>query len=230
MLPSKNKPKISGYVLAGGESSRMQPANGARVDKALIGFNGETLLERALRKVQVVCGNAAILGGPKERCELLRGYGRTVADRITRSGPMGGVLASLEDASEEWVLVVPVDLPLLPVSALEELIEAATDNGKPSVAVMSAQEQYQPLPVVLHRSAARILAEALEHGERKLMPVLRDAAETLCPLGVCVVPVGELTDEITGGIWFTNVNTPDDLRAAEELAMVANEFARGASE
>jgi molybdopterin-guanine dinucleotide biosynthesis protein A len=223
-------PRVSGYVLAGGESSRMQPEDGARVDKALLPFGGETLLERALRKVEAVCGNAAILGGPSERCERLKAFGRTVVDRMQEAGPMGGVLAALEDANEEWVLVMPVDLPLLPASALEELVAAATDNCKPSVAVMSAQEHYQPLPVVLHRSAAAILAEALERGERKLMPVLRAAAETLCPLGIWVVPVGELTDESTGGIWFTNVNTPDDLRAAEVVAIASNDFARGASE
>ena len=216
-------PRISGYVLAGGESSRMQRDGAARVDKALLRFGGETLLERALGVVRDVCGNASILCGPAERCEVLRPYGRTVPDRVMRCGPMGGVVAALEDAEEDWLLVMPVDLPLLSASALRALVDTAMSNGEPKVACFDGVDHRQPLPVVLHRSATPVLREALESGERRLMPVLRRAAEVLSPLGMRLVPVESLT-------WLANVNTPEELRAAEEIAMASNDLTRRASE
>jgi molybdopterin-guanine dinucleotide biosynthesis protein A len=216
-------PRISGYVLAGGESSRMQQDGAARVDKALLRFDGATLLERALGAVRDVCGDAAILCGPTERCEVLRAYGRTVPDRVTQCGPMGGVAAALEDAEGDWLLVMPVDLPLLPASALRALVDLAMQSGEPKVTCFDGVDHRQPLPVVLHRSAAPVLAEALEHGERRLMPVLQRAAEVLSPLGMRLVPVESLT-------WLTNVNTPEELRAAEEMAMASNDLTRRASE
>jgi molybdopterin-guanine dinucleotide biosynthesis protein A len=208
----------------------MQRMDEPRVDKALLRFNGETLLERALRVVMEVCGNAAILGGPADRCERLAAYGRVVPDSIVACGPLAGLSAALHDAGEEWLLLVPVDVPLLPASALRQLVEAATENGKPCVACFDGVDHRQPLPVALHRSARRVVDAALDRGERRLMPVLRETAAELSPLGMTVVPVDELFDEMDASVMFTNVNTPEDLRAAEELAMLSNDFARRASE
>ncbi len=223
-------PRISGYVLAGGESSRMQRDGTARVDKALLDFGDETLLERALWLVTQVCGNASILCGPAERCARLGSYGRTVPDAVESCGPLGGLAAALSDAGEEWLLLMPVDLPLLPVLALKELVVAVTDSGKPGVACFDSLDHRQPLPVVLHRSATPVVIGALERGERRLMPVLQRAAAELCPLGMAVVPLRELTTELDAAMWLTNVNTPEELRAAEEMAMASNDLTRRASE
>lgn len=217
-------PPVSGYVLAGGLSSRMG------TDKSLLRLDGVTLLEIALRKVREVCGDAAILCGSTERSVQLAAYGRCVVDRVEASGPLGGLDAALHDAQQEWLLIVPVDVPLLPASALRELMEQATENGKPNVACFDGPERRQPLPVVLHRSTRQVFAVALSEGKHRLMPILRDAADAVCPLGMCVLPTVEITDELTATAWFTNVNTPDDLRSAGELLRAGNDFLPRASE
>lgn len=218
------KPNVSGYVLAGGQSSRMGR------DKTLLRVGGYTLLQIALHKLEQVCSDVSILCGSELHGEQLAPYGRVVVDRIPDSGPLSGLDAALHNAREEWLLIVPVDVPLLPASALQGLVNQAADNGKPNVACFDAPGKRQPLPVVLHRSTREVVAQALQQGRRTLLPVLRDAADAVCPLGMCVLPAEEITDELTASIWFTNVNTPDDFEAAKELLRAENAFPQRASE
>ncbi|MEZ2346924.1 molybdenum cofactor guanylyltransferase [Terriglobus sp. RCC_193] len=218
------KSNVSGYVLSGGQSSRMGR------DKSLLRVNDYTLLEITLRKLEQVCSDVSILCGSEAHGEYLAPYGRVVVDRIADSGPLSGLDAALHDAREEWLLIAPVDVPLLPAFAMQELVDQATGNGKPNVACFDGPGKRQPLPVVLHRSTRQVMAQALHQGRRTLLPVLRDAADAICPLGMYVLPAEEITDEITASIWFTNVNTPDDFQSAKELLRAENTFPQRASE
>ncbi len=220
--------EVSGYVLAGGESSRMQQAGLPR-HKALLTLDGVTLLERALRKVRKVCGKAAILCGPPERCEDFPSLDRRVPDGVPGRGPLGGIEAALRDASSDWVLIVPVDLPLLPAMALRQLVEEGTGIG-PEVACFESVNRLQPLPVIVHRAAHPVIVNALARREAKLITVLQRAAQQLSSPGLCVVPAEAFASELDASIWFTNVNTPDDFRAAGELLAAQNGLLPGASD
>ena len=204
-------PRVSGYVLAGGESSRMQVLGTAAVDKALLSFHGQTLLELALGKVRAVCGDAAILGGPAERCARLSRYGRVVRDRIEQAGPLAALQAALLDSDNDWVFLVPVDLPLLPQIALRELLDMPVYYEQPTVVCYEAEGREQPLPVLIHRSAMGEVERALENGERKLMPVLRRFAKESGG------PYFLQLQRLRNHDWFMNVNTPEELRAAEAV-------------
>lgn len=175
---------ISGYVLAGGLSSRMG------TDKALLRLGGRTLLEIALAKVRAVCGEAAILCGSAERAAMLGIYGRCVVDRLPECGPLGGVDAALRDAASPRVLIMPVDVPLLPADMLERL--ASTDT----VACFEVDGFVQPLPVALSTAFVADVERALSSGERKLVPLFRQLG--LRPIA------------IENGEAFANVNTPVD--------------------
>ncbi len=212
--------EVSGYVLAGGESSRMQ-GTGLPRHKALLVLDGETLLERALRTLRSVCVDASILCGPPERRSDFRDFGRTIEDGSPGRGPLGGLEAALRDATSEWVLLLPVDLPLLPSAALACLIEEGTEIG-PGVACFEAAYRLQPLPVLLHRAAYSSVAASLARREQKLLSVLQRAAQEMSSMGLCVVPAEAFAPELDASIWFTNVNTPDDFRAAGELLAAQN--------
>lgn len=175
---------ISGYVLAGGLSSRMG------TDKALLRLDGRTLLEIALEKVRAVCGEATILCGPTGRAAALQGYGRCLADRLPACGPLSGVDAALRDAASPRVLIMPVDVPLLPADMLERLASAD------SFACFEVDGFVQPLPVALSTAFIGDVERALDSGERKLVPLFRQLG--LRPIA------------IENGEAFTNVNTPDD--------------------
>ncbi len=211
---------VSGYVLAGGESSRMQ-GRGLPRHKALLTLAGETLLERALDSLRSVCVDVSILCGPAERAADFSLFGRTVADRLPGRGPLGGLEAALSDSRCEWVLLLPVDLPLLPSGAIAGLIEEGAELG-PGVACFAGVDRLQPLPVLMHRAAHRSVAASLARREQKLVGVLQRAAQEMCSMGLCVVPVEAFAPELDAAIWFTNVNTPDDFRAAGDLLAAQN--------
>lgn len=96
---------VSALILAGGRSTRMGR------DKITIRLGGETLLERALRRIQSYCSEVLILAGQRD----LKGFSaegvRVVPDIYPGRGPLGGVHAGLKAASHPACFVVACDLP-----------------------------------------------------------------------------------------------------------------------
>jgi molybdopterin-guanine dinucleotide biosynthesis protein A len=228
---------IRAYVLAGGESSRMQREPGSHdIDKALLRMGDETLLERALRVVhQAIPGSdPAILCGTPERCDRLKIYGRTVPDVTCGCGPVGALDAALQDAAgAEYVLLHPIDLPLLPSSLLIRFIATAIASGA-AVAHMVTEGFAQPLPLLIRGDAREVVRTALRDGALKLQPVLHAVANNPCTLvpdgrSICTFEVSSLVSPVMAERAFVNVNTPDDLELARDLAGVPTEMARGAS-
>jgi molybdopterin-guanine dinucleotide biosynthesis protein A len=125
-------PSLTGYVLAGGESRRMGR------DKALLPWGGATLLGHALSRLREVCGAVAILGGSEER--YADQGAPVVRDAMRDAGPLAALLAALEHARTEVVLLLAVDLPFVPPALLAFLAEAAADADVVAPVVEGRQE------------------------------------------------------------------------------------------
>lgn len=132
-------PNLTGILLVGGASTRF----GSR--KELAEYEGETLADRAWRLLGDACG---------ERLAVGRGG---LADPGT--GPVAAIAAGLRAASNEIVVAVPVDMPLLTAAALHALADACRD---------AATAQAGPLPCAV----SRLMLPAFETGERRLRTVL----------------------------------------------------------
>ena len=189
-----------GLVLAGGRGTRM-----GGVDKALIELCGETLIQRALRRLGPQVETLAIAsGGDPER------FGVTscvLPDAVPGfAGPLAGVLAGLDHAADlglARVATVAVDTPFFPCDLVARLAAAEAP-----VAVAAAQEDGRlrwhgtcALWTVALRAPLRA---ALRDGER----TVRRAAERLGAVPV-VFPAACV---------FFNVNTPEDLSQARDRA------------
>lgn len=181
-----------GFVVAGGKSSRMGR------DKALLNLDGETLIARALRKLRYVCAEAAIAGGGAD----LAGFGRVIPDEMPGCGPLGGIVAALEQSAYEWNLFLAVDMPFVPESALRALLAAA--GGSEMILLAQADGYIQPLCGVYSRRALPVLRAELEAGRLKL----KDAA--VATGGCRYVQMGKVG-------WFRNLNTPEEFRAASSM-------------
>jgi molybdenum cofactor guanylyltransferase len=72
---------ISGYVLAGGRSSRMG------TDKSLLPLAGKSLIQHAVAKLLRVCADVHILGSNP----ALAAYAPLVPDIHPNCGPIGGI-------------------------------------------------------------------------------------------------------------------------------------------
>lgn len=196
---------VSGYVLAGGRSSRMGQ------DKALLPMDGRTLLQHAVALGAEVCGSAVILSGPEgddERNAILSRSGRLVPDRIPHCGPLSGVHAALCDSASEWSLILPVDAPFLPAALLRRWIEAC---AKPEydASWMRCGEQRHPLPLLVRRSLRAALEEQLHAG----MWSVREAVEAALPVqNVRRLAIFRVEPTVEAERWFANLNTLKDLQ------------------
>lgn len=188
--------KAAGFVLAGGRSSRMGR------DKALLELGGVMLVERSLVKLRAVCDEVAIAGGAAE----LQRFARVVTDAAPGAGPLGGMVAALEQSLHEWNLFVPVDAPFVPEECLRALIEAAREGAADAV-VARAGGRLQPLCCVLSRKMLPGLRRELMEGRWRVAPALEAAG---------VVSVMDFAD----AHWFANLNTPGEY--AEAVGGVVN--------
>jgi len=165
-------------------------------DKALLELNGETLIELALRKLTAVCADVAIAGGTDE----LERFGHVIADGTAGCGPLGGIVAALEQTGQEWNLFLAVDMPFVPVKALRTLVAAA--GGEEMVVLAQANGYAQPLCGIYSRRVLPVFREELNAGRLKV----KDAVGATG--AVSYVEFAELA-------WFRNLNTPEDFRAAQ---------------
>jgi molybdopterin-guanine dinucleotide biosynthesis protein A len=114
-------PRPVGVVLAGGASRRMGR------DKALLEIGGETLVARAARRLEEVCGDVLIADGGRS----IGGIGpASIADGPGR-GPAAGLLGAASARPGRPLLVLAVDLPWVPVPLLEELARSEADLAIP---------------------------------------------------------------------------------------------------
>src|ERR1700685_2579242 len=120
---------IAGFILAGGESSRMG------VDKGLLEIAGVPMIARAARLVESVVGSPVVVVGTPEKYREL-GL-RAVADDWPGCGPLGGIATALHASDAEWNLIVACDLPYLTREWLEYLLQRARDSAEAAVVPMN---------------------------------------------------------------------------------------------
>src|SRR5262249_25641002 len=108
--------QITGFVLAGGKSSRMGR------DKAVLNWHGVTLLDHMVRLLQAVVNPVHVVG---------RG---SLPDRRPGLGPLSGIATGIESSLTDANLFVAVDLPLLTKDFLQYLRTRTENSSHPLVA------------------------------------------------------------------------------------------------
>ncbi len=231
---------ISGFVLAGGRSSRMGR------DKAWLELAGKPLVEHAVTKLRRICAQVAVLSS---RGELER-FAPVVGDRHPGCGPMGGLEAALSHASHDWSLVLPVDVPFVPTVLLYHWAQSTLRHARrfgTRVALYRVDGVPQPTLLMLHREVAPYLTVALAQGRFKLFPELVAATQDLAvkrgqdPVHVLQQWPWSEGSRVTAGpgeppgpawtattpeqeagtaLYFANLNTPEDFAEAEQHARV----------
>jgi molybdopterin-guanine dinucleotide biosynthesis protein A len=209
---------VTGYVLAGGRSSRMGQ------DKALLELCGRPLVERAIEKLQRVADRVCIVGS---RPELGR-YAEVVPDIREGCGPLAGAEAAVTDARTNWSLLMAVDMPFVPSGLLRWMIEGVLARVNVRIAMFSTDGLPQPTMTLLHKDIAPAIGEALGREERRLFPVLREVASDLAGRRELATEdllwMPDIEESIRGYVspkqwqerehWFANLNTQEDFAAA----------------
>lgn len=199
--------KIAAVILAGGLSSRMGGG-----DKCLLSLGQKTLLEVVIERLRPQVGEIVLnANGDASRFDH---YGlEIVADGIEGyAGPLAGVLAGLDWAAERGathIVSVAADTPFFPLNLVTHLQLGAA--GAPIALAASLdpkrgqvrQPTFGLWPVALRHE----LRAALQDGLRKVVIWTDKHGGTEV-----------LFDHAQGADPFFNVNTPEDLARAREIA------------
>jgi len=194
MVPGR---QIEGFILAGGESSRMGR------EKALLEIDGEPLIVRTTRLVESVAGRATVVG----ESAAIRALGLPMlADDWPGAGPLGAIATALRVAKAPWSLVVACDLPYLTKAWLEYLIARAVASKADAVLAMNARGA-EPLSALYHKRAEPAIRAALDRGTRKV-------TDGLANLRVELIEPAEWKRFDSEGYLFKNMNSPQDYEEA----------------
>jgi molybdopterin-guanine dinucleotide biosynthesis protein A len=207
LMPSP-RTAILGLILAGGLGRRM-----GGVQKPFARFGAVTLLEAVISRARGQCDALAINlheATPEAR-EAFAPFGLPLlADALPgHAGPLAGVLAGLDHAAEHGlshVLSLPCDVPFLPRDLAARLAAVALERGGGLVCAASGGRAHHVValwPTRLRDDLRRALT-----------------LEGLRKVGQFQQRVDVATVEWLFGARdpFFNINTPDDLLRARELA------------
>lgn len=179
-------------------------------DKGLVLFLGQPLVERLRdrflklnKKILIICNDFsdyAFLGLPLQR------------DILPDRGALGGLLTALTIAETPYVGLIAVDMPFASPPLLSYLLDQIQSSGADAI-LPSTPNGLEPLHGVYKRGTClEFVREAIKEDQWRMTAWHQRArVEVLDP---------QKTREITGTEHtFFNVNTPDDLAAAEKLAL-----------
>ncbi|MBW3659082.1 MAG: NTP transferase domain-containing protein [Actinobacteria bacterium] len=184
---------LTGLVLAGGASRRMGR------DKATLVFEGERLVDRAVRVLLAICGEVLVASGDGRRLDLPVPQ---VADHVPDAGPLAGLVAGLTVAAHPVVAVVAVDAPFADPGVL---LRCVARLGDAPACLPEVDGVPQPLHAAWATAAVADARDALERGERSPQ---RLAAS----LGARVLGEPEWRDVArAGGRFAGSWNRPEDV-------------------
>jgi len=147
---------LSAVILAGGQ--------GTRVDyhqKALLSYQGQTLLESILQRLTRQCSSVWVnVNADHEQYKI---YHEALYSDGYKGflGPLAGMHAAWHWLDSDWIVFVPCDNPNLPEDLAMRLIKAYQQKPAPLVAVFDGK-RIQPLYLLMHRCMEKSLEKAIE--------------------------------------------------------------------
>lgn len=203
------KEAIAGVLLAGGLSRRMGGG-----DKALLRLAGRPLIAYAADCLRdEVCALALNANGDPARFAPL-GLPVIADETPDFPGPLAGILAALRWAERtrpavHAVVSVPADSPFIPRDLVQRLAAAhAAAPDRPAVAQSRGRRHH--VTALWPLAVAPRIAAALARGHRRVEAMVDS-------LDAIAVPFPDVTVGSQAIDPFLNINTPEDLAAAERL-------------
>ena len=178
---------LSGFVLAGGKSSRMGR------DKALLKWREGTLLDHMVDLLRTVANPVTVVGRD------------SLPDRVPGLGPLSGIATGLEASFTDVNLFVAVDLPFLTHDFLKYLRSRIEGSSRPLI-ICKIGSAF-PLCVGVWRPMLPEIKRRLTSRERSIRALVEGG-------GSEIISEAELMDLGFNTSIFRNINTEEDYRSA----------------
>ncbi len=192
----KEDTAVTGFILAGGQSSRMGQ------DKGLLQLQGKALVQHTLEELKECVSEVVIIANKPEYDQ----FGlRVVADIVPQAGPVGGIYTALENSATDLNFIVSCDMPFITRQAVQCMLDQASGAA---VTVPTVNGLMQPLFGVYHRSCLPQVRWHVEHGKLRLTALIKDLDHQVVELEKLLPHSEQL---------FQNLNTPQDYDNALKL-------------
>ena len=205
-MNSVDKSAITAVILAGGRSRRLGR------DKAVEPFDGEPLIRRVIRRASEAVSArkvVVVVADPERAAALpLDDHHCTAVDIFPDCGSLGGIYTGLNAATTEWSLVTACDMPFLSAPLLAHM--AGLRDGADAV-VPVVDGRPEPTHALYNRRCLPAIEAKLRAGQLKISGFFDDVT-------VRYVLEGDLRNFDPDLLSFFNINRPEDLARATELA------------
>jgi molybdenum cofactor guanylyltransferase len=218
--------ELSGFITAGGRSSRMGR------DKAWLELDGRPMIGRVIEALTSVTTSLNIIANSPDYARL--GF-PVFADTYQGVGPLEAIRTALANSPTEWVILAGCDMPFVTTELFALLLNIASaeisnlkpqistlspqplnsepqapdsglrtqDSGLAAVVPLNANGLTEPLCALYSTAALQAVTELIDSGERKVS-LLFERTRTRR------VSFDEITNLPGAGLFFENINTPED--------------------
>ncbi|MBO8159551.1 molybdenum cofactor guanylyltransferase [Thermosyntropha sp.] len=193
--------EVTGVILAGGKSSRMNFNN-----KAFALINGQKIIEIILSKFFSYFDETIIISNEPLLYSSLNVPVYT--DIYPRLGPMSGIHSGLTYAKHDASFVLACDMPFIPVEMIDYMLERI--NGYDAV-VPEIDGFLHMTAAVYRKSSLPVLTENLQHKKLKMSLLFKE-------LNALALDEEELKRFGDKTEMFHNINCEEDLIKAEKIA------------
>ena len=192
--------EISAVVLAGGQSRRL----GA--NKAFIEIGGQTLIKRVLQTISPLTEDVIVVTSEAEPFRHLGVH--LMGDVYPGKSSLGGIYSGLLAAKYQQALVVGCDMPFLNGALLRYMVSLA---GEYEVIIPSYDSFLEPLHAIYHKQCLEPMRLLVEANRLRI-------SEVFCKGRIRYITAEEIATFDPAHLSFFNINTPEDLLRARELA------------
>lgn len=183
---------LSAAIIAGGKSARFGTSKVTAV------YRNKRLIDWAAGLAEGIADNIVIVSGPEEIKYF--DHIRSVRDKVTDRGPIGGIYTALACFPDQWIAVLPCDMPRLSAKVYHYMMNSRSAD---QAIVAKSDKGIEPLVSIWPGNALRIVEQSIREGNYSLHKLLSrlNAVQVDIPNNM----PGYKPE------YFYNVNTPEDL-------------------
>lgn len=175
------------------------------VPKGLLRIAGRPILEYLLDRLAWPGPTLLITAPGREHPPGWERFDREAVDRVSKQGPLRGVLTALESSATQWAAIVTVDMPAVHREQIELL---GASLGEPTLGMMfrrrdaHAGQIVEPFPLLVRAGALSAIRGKIGRGALSVMGLLEEP-------GFAALDAPGSWGE---AVW-TNLNRPADMAA-----------------
>ncbi len=193
-ISNTNLENSTSIILAGGSARRFENKNKALLtlsDKSFISHISENLLNFDKFYLSV-----------SQTHEFNKAEYNLIIDKFIDKGPVGAIVSSLKEISEEYIFFIPCDMPLINQDLPYQFIKTLKKTNADAIIPCDSNGKIHPLCCALNKRALPIFEAELNSNNLRLLKIFQK-------LNTHIIQIEDK--------YLININTQNDLSLAKKL-------------